>query len=269
VSEPAIELLETTWASIAALGDGLDDARWERATDCPGWSVKDNLSHLIGIEKMLLGEPADPTVEPRPDHVRNDVGAFNEAAIAARRPRPGADVLSEFKAVTARRLEALRSLPPGKWDEIGPTPTGEGTYRHFMTMRAFDSWVHEQDMRRAVGSPGQLSGPVVATVVAWHRRNLGYVVAKRGKAPDGTTVVFDVEGDDGDRIAISVAGGRASEVDAATATPTTTLHLDVETFNALLSGRWDGAEAVASGRVRIEGEASLGNQVASAMAYVF
>ena len=42
----------------------------------PGWTVKDQLSHLIGIERMLLGDPPPPPLErgarPRPQRLRGD-----------------------------------------------------------------------------------------------------------------------------------------------------------------------------------------------------
>jgi uncharacterized protein (TIGR03083 family) len=265
MGEAVIGLLEREWSSIAELAATFDDAQWRTPTDCPGWTVQDNISHLIGIENMLRGAPADPPIDDRPPHVRNDFAAFNEAAVAARRDRAGADVLAEFRAVTAERLDALRALPAEKWDEVGPTPTGQDTYRHFMRMRTFDSWVHEQDIRRAVGVPGHLDGPVVDLVLEWHRRNIGYVVGKRAKAPDGSVVQFALDGRDA--ITVSVTDGRAKVVDDAT--PGVTLHLDVETFNALLCGRWDAATAIDRDRLRIDGDVALGGQVADAMAYVF
>jgi uncharacterized protein (TIGR03083 family) len=201
--------------------------------------------------------------------VRNDFGAFNEAAVDARRDRPGAVVLDEFRDVARTRIDALHSLPAEKWDEIGPTPTGQDTYRHFMRMRVFDSWVHEQDIRRAVGRPGHLDGPVVELVLAWHRRNLGYVVAKRAKVPDGCVIVFDVTGDGAaDRVAIEVADGRGRAI-GDVLEPTATLVLDIETYNALLCGRWDSDAALDHGRLRLDGDQDLGRQVADAMAYVF
>jgi uncharacterized protein (TIGR03083 family) len=105
-AEPVIALLDATWASIAELGDQLDEEQWQRPTACPGWSVKDNLSHLVGMENHLRGAPADPPIDERPAHVRNDTGAFNEAAVAARRERPGSAVLTEFRGVTRARLDA-------------------------------------------------------------------------------------------------------------------------------------------------------------------
>jgi uncharacterized protein (TIGR03083 family) len=268
--EPVIALLAETWTSIAQLGDQLDEGQWGLATDCPGWSVKDNLSHLIGTERMLLGEPADPLPVDRADHVKNDVGAFNEAAVVARRARPGAEVLAEFRSVTAARLEALRDLPATKWDEIGPTPTGQGPYRQFMMMRLFDSWVHEQDMRRAVGAPGHVAGAAVDAVLAWHRRNIGYVVGKKAHVPEGTTVQFDLTDAPQSSVTVTVTDGRAHVLDDPSGvTPTTVVRLDVETFNALLCGRWDADSAIADGRVTLDRDVPLGEQVTRAMNYLF
>jgi uncharacterized protein (TIGR03083 family) len=266
MGEDVIGLLEREWGSIAELCATFDEAQWRTPTDCPGWTVQDNISHLIGIENMLRGAPADPPIEDRPPHVRNDFAAFNEAAVEARRARSGAEVLAEFRAVTAERVGALRELPAEKWDEVGATPTGQDTYRHFMRMRAFDSWVHEQDIRRAVGAPGHLDGPVVDLVLEWHRRNIGFVVGKRAKAPDGAVVRFALE--DNRPITVGVVDGRAKVLDDEPAADTT-LRLDVETFNALLCGRWDAATAIDRGRLHIDGDIALGGQVADAMAYVF
>ena len=60
---------------------------WEKTTDCPGWSVKDNLSHIIGTEATILGRPApdhDPGEKP---WIRNPVGAGNEIHVDYRRSR--------------------------------------------------------------------------------------------------------------------------------------------------------------------------------------
>jgi uncharacterized protein (TIGR03083 family) len=267
--EGVVALLDAEWRAIDELCQGLDDAQWELPTDCPGWTVKDNVSHLIGIENMLRGAPADPPITERPAHVRNDFGAFNEAAVAARRARPGTEVLAEFRAVARERIDALRALPAEKWDEVGPTPTGQDTYRHFMRMRTFDSWVHEQDIRRAVGRPGHLEGPVVELVLGWHRRNLGYLVAKRAGAPEGSVVAFDVRGDGvAERDVIQVVDGRGRPIDD-DATPDATLVLDVEAYNALLCGRWDAPRALDAGRLRLDGDEQLGRRVADSLAYLF
>jgi uncharacterized protein (TIGR03083 family) len=52
-----IDKLETIWRSVSALGAELDESDWRLPTDLPGWTVQDNLAHLIGTERMLQGLP--------------------------------------------------------------------------------------------------------------------------------------------------------------------------------------------------------------------
>src|SRR5664279_5703658 len=92
--EPVIDELTEVWASIVTACEQVDGEQWDRPTDCPGWSVKDHLSHLIGIERMLLGDPSPPAPTEVPAHVRNPFGEVNEAWVEARRDVPGSEVLA-------------------------------------------------------------------------------------------------------------------------------------------------------------------------------
>ena len=60
MSEPAIDLLESVWGSIARLGADLTAEQWDTPTECPGWSVRDQVSHIIGLERMLAGLDIEP-----------------------------------------------------------------------------------------------------------------------------------------------------------------------------------------------------------------
>ena len=264
MSEPVIELLESVWGSIARLGAYLSEEQWDTPTECPGWSVRDQVSHITGLELMLAGEAPEPSAI---EGGFEGIAAFNEGQIAPRRSRPGAEVLDEMNDICARRLEMLRGLSQEKWDEVGFTPIGEAPYRTFMHTRVFDCWVHEQDMRRALGIPGHLSGPVVQHCLDWHARNMGYVVGKKASAPDGSTVVFDIDGDADSPRAVAVADGRAKP-SAPPDNPTTTVHADVDTFNALCCGRTDPAGALAAGLVTVSGNRDLGERVVTSLAYV-
>ena len=66
-------------------------------TECPGWSVKDQLSHLIGIERAIMGEPAPAWSDPLGEHVHNDFAATNEPYVAVRRAEPGAAVRADSR----------------------------------------------------------------------------------------------------------------------------------------------------------------------------
>ena len=93
------------WVSLVTACEKLKPTEWVLATDCPGWTVKDQLSHLIGIERLLLGDPPPPPLDDVPDHVSNAFGELNEAWVAARRAVPGHEVLDEFIEITNRRFE--------------------------------------------------------------------------------------------------------------------------------------------------------------------
>src|SRR5437016_5778549 len=89
MNEPLIEMFEDVWGDIISLCNGLTDEQWLLPTDCPGWSVQDHVAHMIGTERMLLGEqPEAPPVDDAP-HVRNDIGKANEQWIATYRARSG------------------------------------------------------------------------------------------------------------------------------------------------------------------------------------
>jgi uncharacterized protein (TIGR03083 family) len=269
MSEESIALLSACWASIAELTASITPTEWDLATDCPGWTVRDNVSHLIAIERRLLGLPPDPALSEYPPHVKNDTGKFNEDAIELRRHRPGAEVRAEFNEITAQRARMLTAMSTEDFDRPGWSPIGEVPYRQFMTVRLFDCWAHEQDMRRALARPGHLTGPVVDAVMAWHRRSLGFVVGKKAGAPDNSVVAFSVTGPTAAHYIVEVHDRRAAVVDNASSPPTATLTLDTETFNALLCGRWTAHEARARHKLALDGDIALASSVADAMAYVF
>lgn len=128
----ATAALAETWASLARVGLGLEAEEWGRPTACPGWSVQDQFSHLIGIERMLLGEAAPTWNEPLGDHVKNDLAASHEPWVAVRRPLEGKAVRAEFVSVTSRRLAALAARTAEEWAVVGYSPAGEVPYAQFM-----------------------------------------------------------------------------------------------------------------------------------------
>lgn len=266
MSEPVIDQLAFEWATIDDLCAELDAADWDRATDLPGWTVRDLVSHMIGTERMLAGDPSPAAPAVVGDHVRNPIGAGNEAWVEERRGRPGSEVLAEFREVTGRRLDALRAMSTDDFDRVGFTPEGEGPYRRFMEIRVFDCWEHEQDIRRAVGRPGHMEGPIAEAAVRKVAAAAGYVVGKKAGAPEGSSVVFEVHGPVELTVPVLVEG-RARVLDAPPPSPTATIRLDTETYNALGCGRWSGEQAMATGRVELTGDTDLARRVVDNMAF--
>jgi uncharacterized protein (TIGR03083 family) len=262
--------LEDIWSSMADLGGALSEEEWKRPTEVPGWSVQDNLVHIYGMEAGLLGRPApDHTVPEDLAHVKNDVGKRNEVIVDSRRSHSGADVLTEFEETTKARVAQLRSYGPDDFAQESWTPAGMATVRDLLPFRIFDSWVHEQDMRRAVGKPGDLDTPAAAFSLGRVFDAMPFVVGKKAGAPDGATVVFEVSGPLARTFAIGVVDGRAKVLDEVPADAQTGIVTDTETLARLGCGRVDPAAALGDGRVRIEGDEALGRRIVEGMNFLF
>jgi uncharacterized protein (TIGR03083 family) len=266
--EAVIGSLREVWASVADACRQLDESQWVLPTDCPGWSVRDQISHLIGVERTLLGDPMpEPVSEERP-YVKNPIGALNESWIEVRRDTPGPEVLAEFVDVTDHRLAALRAFPPAKFDEVGWSPIGQVPYREFMGTRVLDSWAHEQDVRRALDRPGGRNGTGERLVLDRCAGAMAYVVGKKVKPPEGSTILFAVSGELGRQVPVMVEGGRARVAPHVPTDPTVTLAMDQEAFWRLGFGRATAAEVLAAGQADVVGDVALGHQVLESMSFM-
>jgi len=174
-------------------------------------------------------------------------------------------VLQRFQEVTGERLKALRAMRPEDFEAQTQTPIGPGTMRDLLQIRIFDAWVHEQDIRRAVKRPGDLEGPVAAHAVGRVAMAMPYVVGRKVKPTDGTTVVFAMPGASGRTVALRMEGGRAKNLDEIPMTPTVRLTMDVETFTCLGCGRWTPEAAVKTGKVQMTGDTALGQTILAQM----
>ena len=266
MSLSVVDLQEAQLRALDDLCSSLTAEEWGMTTDCPGWSVQDHLSHVIGTELMILGRPApehDPGEKP---WVRNPIGASNEVPVDYRRAWPPEKVLEEYREVSGERIKAIRALTD---DDLGAeswTPIGQGTVADLLAIRVMDMWVHEQDIRRAIGKKGGLEGPVAEHVFGRHSGALPFVVGKKVAPPDGTTVVFEVTGPAGGTVAVGKDGKRANRLDEVPADPTVRLTMDLETFNCLCTGRGDPAEL--ADKVSIEGDQALGKTIVEQMNFM-
>jgi uncharacterized protein (TIGR03083 family) len=282
-SEGLVAQLEEVWTAVSLLCATLTAEQWELPTSCPEWSVKDQVIHLIGTESMLDGRPTPQipgasSAPPFGDHVRNDIGRFNEAWIVALGHLDGPTILDLFNEVTRERLGALRALDWTAWDEVGWTPVGQAPYRRFMQIRVFDCWVHFQDIRSALGiselgasGPNESGGGASGGGDSWSVldgidggaaaeqsvdevvRALGLLIGKRAGAPEGSTVALTLTGPVRRQIFVAVEG-RATVVARLDARPTVSLTTDSVRFVNLACGR-------------IEGDTDLGQRIIGHLAF--
>jgi uncharacterized protein (TIGR03083 family) len=263
--ERTVTLLGDEWSVIADLASSLDAAAWS-ASALPGWDVHDVLAHLVGTESMLDGAPP-PALGADSDighHVRNDIGKANEAWVISLRNSSHAELLADFRAITAKRLASLTAMSPDEFYRPSWTPAGDGTYGRWMEIRVFDCWMHEQDIRKAARRPGHEAGPAAEQSLAEVVGALGYIIGKRGKAPQGSSVLIRLTGPI-ERDLHVVISGRAKVVDALDGEPTATIALPSSLFLRLAGGRQDAVEAL--GEMTLGGDAGLARQLATNFAF--
>ncbi|MFF4239736.1 maleylpyruvate isomerase family mycothiol-dependent enzyme [Actinomadura geliboluensis] len=250
---------EQTIRSSLALAATLGEDDWDRPTECPGWTVKDQFAHLAGVELSILGDPGPEVELPEFAHVRNDFGRVMEAQVHARRPVPGPAVAAELAAALDRRLAELPSIDP---DRVVMCPDGkEGPYSRFMEFRAMDCWTHEQDVRRATGRPGNLDAPAARCFWDLLSAALPFLVARRAKAAPGESVGLTISGPPDFAVAVEVdADGRAAWTSGGP--HTAELAMDWESYVRLAAGRCDPGDV----SVTVSGDRDLAARLLAVMA---
>jgi len=250
--------VETWWQAVGdftALLDSLPAEAWALPTDLAGWDVKAVASHTAHLESLLGGGPDEQADIGDPPHVASPMSQFTEIGVVTRRDREPASIVAEIRERTATRHASLLADPPT--DPAAPAPGLFGmigwNQQTLLRNRPLDVWMHEQDVRRAVGLPGGMDSAAAQHSTDYLAESFGYVVGKKVRPPTGTTAVLEVSGSP--VVAVEVdETGRGRRLAAVPAEPTVRLAMDRESFIVLAGGRRE----TPPGAVKIEGDAELG-----------
>lgn len=196
---PPLDLPAVTagWAnavrSVHELGSTLRPGDAELDTACPGWTVHDQVAHVVSLEAWVQGEPVPGVDVSGRDHVRGPLDAVVEKYLESRRHRSLDELLEELDELVTARLRYLESddVDP---DEPADGPFGPTTLLGLMQSRLFDVWTHEQDIRSAIGRPGNLDSPGAALSVHLLFSALPRIVARTAEVPVGQAVILDLTG---------------------------------------------------------------------------
>lgn len=116
--------LDDARALLLAALEGIPEEDLGRPLPRHAWTVADLLHHITAwddvgartVEAMESGGTLDAYVD--------DVDAWNDEAVAARRGNPPKTTLSDLHAARERLRSALSSAPPSLWDQTRPSPQG-------------------------------------------------------------------------------------------------------------------------------------------------
>lgn len=259
-----IEVWVQAHDEFLALLASLTDDQWAAPTDLPGWSVADVVAHVTWLEAITLGH-VDPPHEPDWSALPHAVSASQrmiEVSVDLRRSWTREQLMAEASDVLARRGAALRSGPQAD-DTPANAPFGPPDLASLVRQRTMDTWVHEQDIRRAVHLPGNLDSVGAQATATQLMPALPMLWGKRAGAQAGQSVRVEVTEPGVAFVAVVAvnAEGRAGFIDAAQTDTTVTVRMPWEVFAMALCGR--GPVLAQREAMEITGDEELGERFAT------
>lgn len=262
---PSLQTYADAWThsvtAISELVTPLAESEWNWATPCPGWSVRDLVSHVIGLDCEMLGDPRPIHTLPRDlYHVQNEIQRYMEMQVDVRRHHTAPEMTSELEYTIIRRSRQLRNETRDPQTMVRGALGTEETLESATRRRAFDVWVHEQDLRTTLNKPGNLDSPGALVTRDELLTHLPKVVAKRAAAPANSAVVFDVQGPLEFLRTVRIdEEGRGTIDGAPSLGPAATVSTDWETFFKLACGRVKLGSV--TDRIKAEGDQELARAI--------
>ncbi|WP_151526431.1 maleylpyruvate isomerase family mycothiol-dependent enzyme [Serinicoccus kebangsaanensis] len=209
-----VEAYRQVLLSLVNTCDGLRESDWELPTDCPGWTVRDHVAHVVHLEDYLSGSE-HPVVEDTievgsPEHVRNDLGVWMEQGVRSRAALTPEQLLTELRGLVEIRTADLYEGDLTLESTVRSVMGNEARFADLVRLRLCDLWIHEQDIRAAVDRPGSLDGPGAAQWTSVVLDAVPRVVLRRVAPDPGTVLIVEstgpVTGRAGVRIDVDEAG---------------------------------------------------------------
>ncbi|MBF82799.1 MAG: hypothetical protein CL522_05330 [Actinobacteria bacterium] len=248
-----IPALENCFNEFESLISNLNESDWQRQSLCPDWDVKGVVTHLAGIENLLLDWVPQNADEwpPFPKMAEFESEAESLKAI---------DLFDRSITILNDRRKELAGLSDETWNLECMTPVGPGTYGRFMNIRIFDFWVHQRDMTLPLGIETNDSGTHANIALDEVHGSLGYIVGKKIGLPEGMSIRFRLTGAIEREMFVNV-DGRAQVVDEIDS-PSVELVADSTSFIMLACGRVNPQEEIDAGRISWLGDEEWGEKAA-------
>ncbi len=145
--DAVIDDLAAEQAALEAALERLPAAAWEKTTHAPGWSVRDQVAHLLQFDTLA----AAAIRAPETFHETLRQPGNREAAYLARaRDLAPAALFEQWRTQASDLIRAARTLDPAvrvPW--AGPAMSGVS----FITARLMETWSHGLDVIDVTGVP--------------------------------------------------------------------------------------------------------------------
>jgi uncharacterized protein (TIGR03083 family) len=161
---------------------GLDATQWQAPTRCDGWNVRDVAAHVTGTLADVVNGRFDGLGTPE----------VTEREVSERRDKSPAEMADELDDVRKGARAIAGGIDETVWNSPGPTDA-ISTFGWGVESLWYDTFMHAQDIRAALGQPPEAGAGLRACV-----SHVGSVLTQDGwraatLALDGMPVV-DVSG---------------------------------------------------------------------------
>ena len=133
---------------LAALIEGLADDQWNAPSRCGGWLARDVAAHVVGLaEDTAAGRPGSRNADEEAASVRHE----SPAGAAAR-----------LRTAVATLQSLLDVVDDDAWN--GPSGVPDLTLGDGVLTLWYDTYVHDDDIRAALGKQSERGDGLDATV---------------------------------------------------------------------------------------------------------
>jgi uncharacterized protein (TIGR03083 family) len=250
----------------------LSAEQWAAPTECAGWSTKDLAAHLLGDDMNKLAAGRDgytaSTLSRSPswEELVAFVNSRNEEWVAALRrlsPQILIDLLTWTGDPLLRYFQSLDPTELGEavsWAGPGAAPRWLDIAREYT-----ERWVHQEQIRAAVGVPGLRERPLFHPVLDTFAHALPHTY-RDAAADQGTHIRLVVTGAAGGTWSLVKTEGQWALLLDVETPPTSVVTLDEEAAWRLFT---KGIDPVAvRKRATIEGDQTLGLVMLRAVAII-
>ena len=173
---------------------GRAESEWSVPTPAPGWSVKDQFTHLAFFDDAATRAATDREgfLEHRSDVLRG-IDDFTSSIASRHRAMPSSDVLEWLRTARSRFIEVYSALDPATrvpW--YGPDMSPASA----VTARIMETWAHGQDVIDALGLAHPAT-PGLRHVAHLGVRTFANSFKARGQAVPEVEVRVELTGPDG------------------------------------------------------------------------
>jgi uncharacterized protein (TIGR03083 family) len=130
----------------------ISEQEWTMPSRCAGWSVRDVVAHLVGVNAFWNGS-IRAGLAGTPTRVLQgfDPAATPPLMVDAMREQTVSGLLADFITTNDALLGAAAELTDERWSVLAESPAGHVSIRLLAQHALWDCWVHERDIALPLG----------------------------------------------------------------------------------------------------------------------